>query len=380
MSKLESTAEGERLPNSYSHFPNLVPPYVLDTVSKAHFKEELVNCNVNVSNNNQNQQQQQKQQHHHHHHARANLHNEYKIDVEDEYASFANDLYIRNLNNSWKNFVASVKQPNLFSNQNYDKTVNESYDLNGSWQGDHKLKMALLGSDEELHYQLEKSWFGGSSGTTFSTDNSKSLNNDLEKSKFRSTAGYWMTEQKRAEVIPTLKRILIHNPLVPIFFRILIIMFSGCALGMACTIFQYSHREYNGTNVDQQPSSIMAMVVNTCAIIYLIYIAYDEYNGKPIGLRNPLEKMNYILLDTIFIIFSSANLSLAFNTLFDDRWVCRPSDLRYETASKNYPVVHSICRRQRALASFLFIVIVLWIITFTITVARVIDRVTTKDK
>lgn len=324
------------LPNAYSHTPNLIPPYVLDTVSKAHLKEELVNSNTNQEGS--------------------------------EY----NDIYTNHLNNSWKNFIGSVKQPNLYPARKYDQLINDTYDYSGSWQGDYKLKAALLDSDEELTYQEEKSYFGNNGVSTTDSENSKS--------KFKSRAGYWLTSQKRKDLIPSIKRMLMQNPLVPVFFRILIILFSGCALGMAGTIYQYSHREYRDSSVDQQPSTMMAIVVNTCAIIYCFYIGYDELFGKPIGLKHPLEKVNFILLDTVFMIFSSANVSLAFNTLLDDRWVCKPSPLRDEAQSQNYPVVHSICRRQRALASFLLIIIVLWILTFTITVARVIDRVTVKNK
>ena len=55
--------------------------------------------------------------------------------------------------------------------------------------------------------------------------------------------------------------------------------------------------------MEQQPSTIMALVVQSCALVYVIYIAYDEYTGKPLGLREPMSKMRLILLDLLFIIF-----------------------------------------------------------------------------
>lgn len=124
----------------------------------------------------------------------------------------------------------------------------------------------------------------------------------------------------------------------------------------------------------------MAIVVNCFAAVYVVYIAYDEYSGKPMGLRNPLGKMKLIMLDLFFIIFSSANLSLAFNSLSDKEWVCHDSN---SEALKNmgifYPPVSSLCRRQKALTSFLLLALCLWVLTFTISIIRVVDRVTTSD-
>lgn len=182
-----------------------------------------------------------------------------------------------------------------------------------------------------------------------------------------------MSDEKRADLLPFLKRIFVTNPLVPLLLRICIIFFSACALGLACTIYQFSNSRYDGSKIEQQASTIMAIVVQCLAIVYVAYIAYDEYSGKPLGLRDPLGKMKLIMLDLLFIIFSSANLSLTFNTLYDDEWVCRSDPSSPD--DKGSPMVTSICRRQRSLAAFLFLVLNLWLLTFTISIIRVVDRV-----
>mgnify|MGYP001099953991 CR=1 FL=1 len=344
----------DKLPNAYSHVPNNTPPYVLDTITKVHYKDQLVNNNINIIDEKATQPQ----------HFPSGSHKNDGACHED-YASFANDIYISHLDNSWKNFVGSIRDPKLYPRVKNEHTYKDKYDLTTGWNGDYRLKAALLGSDDELSTELNRSW-----GNTAA---------DSETSKFRSTAGYWMTKQKRAEVIPTVKKLLILNPLIPLLLRVLIVIFSACALGMACTIYQRSREGYDGIRIDQQPSTIMCIVVSTCVIVYLIYIAHDEYNGKPMGLRNPLEKVIYVLLDTVFMIFSSANLTLGFNTLFDDRWVCRPMRDRVETAQQAVPVITSICRRERAMTSFLFITICLWILVFTLAVTRIIARVTPRE-
>lgn len=193
------------------------------------------------------------------------------------------------------------------------------------------------------------------------------LHDDMER--FRQ-----LKQRKIQQWRPQLARLLLDNPYVPLALRVFIGMFSTIALGLAIRVYQNSHvriEKLNG-NVGQQPSTIMAICVNTIAIVYIIYIAQDEFTGKPLGLRNPLGKLRLILLDLLFIIFSSANLALAFNTLFDKQWVCRRGG---GTTAQSREHVSYICRKQRALSSFLFVMVVLWVMTFTISLVRVVEKV-----
>lgn len=136
---------------------------------------------------------------------------------------------------------------------------------------------------------------------------------------------------------------------------------SLVALALACTIFQESNKH----DTPQKPSTIMAIVVDVFALIYLIYITYDEYSGKPLGLRSPTAKMRLVMLDLLFIVFDSANLSLAFDTLFDTRWSCRVPE-----GPNDADLLPDICSRQRALAAFLFLALCGWISTFTVSLFR----------
>ncbi|RPA94520.1 hypothetical protein L873DRAFT_1830333 [Choiromyces venosus 120613-1] len=169
---------------------------------------------------------------------------------------------------------------------------------------------------------------------------------------------------KRAHVM------LLNNPMVPLTFRALIWVLSLLALGLACSVFQLS----NKYDFEQKPSTIMAIIVDVVALIYLIYITYDEYSGKPLGLRSPKAKMRLVMLDLLFIIFDSANLSLAFDTLFDVRWSCR-SAANTKAQIQSSRTVDPICDRQRALAAFLFLALCAWVSTFTVSVFRLVERV-----
>jgi hypothetical protein len=116
----------------------------------------------------------------------------------------------------------------------------------------------------------------------------------------------------------------------------------------------------------------MAIIVDIIALVYILYITYDEYTGKPLGLRSPKAKMRLILLDLFFIVFDSANLSLAFDALSDVRWSCRDVD---GTTPRGGP----LCVRQRALSSVLLVALVAWITTFSISVLRCVTSATPRE-
>jgi hypothetical protein len=80
---------------------------------------------------------------------------------------------------------------------------------------------------------------------------------------------------------------LLNSPMVPLFFRSIIWTLSLVALSLAGSIFHLS-KKYG---VEQKASTVMAIVVDAIALVYTIYITYDEYSGKPLGLRSPSIKM-----------------------------------------------------------------------------------------
>jgi hypothetical protein len=109
----------------------------------------------------------------------------------------------------------------------------------------------------------------------------------------------------------------------------------------------------------------MAILVDIVAVLYTIYITYDEYTSKPLGLRSHNAKMSLIFLDLAFIVFESANLSLAFQALTDDKWACVESD-----RTNACPYRQSICERQKGLTATLLIALLAWIATFAISTLR----------
>lgn len=109
----------------------------------------------------------------------------------------------------------------------------------------------------------------------------------------------------------------------------------------------------------------MAIVVDVVAVPYILYITWDEYTGKPLGLRSPKAKIRLVLLDLFFIIFESANLALAFAALTDHDGSC-----------KNGPKNGSnriVCDRVKALCGILMVALIAWSMTFAVSIFRYVD-------
>ncbi|KAF2684160.1 hypothetical protein K458DRAFT_339382 [Lentithecium fluviatile CBS 122367] len=177
--------------------------------------------------------------------------------------------------------------------------------------------------------------------------------------------GFWLfSRRKRARF----HRALMNHPMVPLAVRMIVLTFSVLALSLAGSIF---HRS-DGKSCVNNSSTYLAVIVDVVAIVYTCYITYDEYTSKPLGLRSHNAKMRLIFLDLAFIVFDSANLSLAFQALTDERWACRDIiGIEFSTC----PYSRDICVRQKALTATLLVVLVAWIGTFTISTLRLLERV-----
>ncbi|EFQ95774.1 hypothetical protein CFE70_003898 [Pyrenophora teres f. teres 0-1] len=181
------------------------------------------------------------------------------------------------------------------------------------------------------------------------------------------TKGFWLfTSEKRKRRLLRFHKTIMNHPMVPALVRAIVLIFSILALSLACSIYRHSNN--NGCN--NNSSTWMAILVDIVAVLYTVYITYDEYTSKPLGLRSHNAKMSLIFLDLAFIVFESANLSLAFQALTDDKWACVDSD-----RTNACPYRQSICERQKGLTATLFIALIAWIATFAISTLRLIHRV-----
>lgn len=409
----EEDHDGKLNLNAYSFYPTTIPPFVLDS------EYQQVNSNANVDVDWDNFAQNIGNNISYSYDQRVNINKDRRNSInsiitstdvysEDERNKIRNEVLndldsawggaerleaIFNLpidsnyrfksqkdKKDWLNYINKVKQ--FYYNDKNPKEHNKNMSLSSlssmtSSSGStriappHLAKKKIREPPEELRKGSGRHR-GGGGGTQLHMDWLEELNKDRE---------HWrkLRQKKLQKWKPPLFRLLIDNQYLPLAFRVMIGIFCIISLGLAVRIFQNSDSniaQIEKKSIPQQPSTIMAICVNSIAIAYTIYIAHDEFSGKPLGLRNPLSKLKLILLDLLFIIFASANLALAFNTRFDKEWVCTN---RFNEDDNSFPKISYICRKQKALSSFLFILLFMWVSIFTVSIFRVVEKVSSSS-
>ena len=156
-----------------------------------------------------------------------------------------------------------------------------------------------------------------------------------------------------------LQRVTLRSPIIPLVIRTNVWLFSLVALALGSSIHRLASKSPETAKAINGLSPKMAIIVDAIALVYILYITYDEYSGKPLGLRSAGAKMRLIFLDLFFIVFDSANLSLAFEAVSDSNQECRNHDLR-----------ENVCHQQKGLASVLLIALIAWLLAFSISVLR----------
>ena len=188
---------------------------------------------------------------------------------------------------------------------------------------------------------------------------------------------------------------VLRHPLVPLLFRSLVLVTSICALALAIRIFQLEGqrrsnqqelmdqvikglRKLHATPVtsyehileqeqslirqlsrgsSERTQAIVAIVVDTIAIPYIGYMLWDEYTGRPLGLRPVVEKSGLVLMDVFFIVFKAASTALAFEVLV------------YHNSQDQYTDHYS-----QALAGFQLVGLIGWLTNFTVNVFRLVVK------
>lgn len=147
------------------------------------------------------------------------------------------------------------------------------------------------------------------------------------------------------------------NPYVPLIFRLIVLITSMIALSIAASV----HHLSNKYSYSQSPSTTMAIVVDVIAIPYTLYMTWDEYTGKPLGLRAPKAKIRLVLLDLFFIILEASNLTLAFDAISDDSGSCKVGNTGYNGV---------VCHRAKTLCAIITIALLAWGMTFAVSIFR----------
>lgn len=148
---------------------------------------------------------------------------------------------------------------------------------------------------------------------------------------------------------------MLNSSLSPLFFRLIVIIMSTVALAIAIRMNE-RETQVRGDGAERT-QSIFAIVVDCVSIPFNGYMIWDEYTGKPLGLRSATSKMSLILLDLFFIIFKSACTALAFEHV-----------VYHEFGDSN------ILGLSEGLASVMLLGLVAWTVNLTVNIFRVVER------
>ncbi|KAL5614907.1 hypothetical protein BROUX41_004985 [Berkeleyomyces rouxiae] len=170
----------------------------------------------------------------------------------------------------------------------------------------------------------------------------------------------------RAALGERIWELLIGHSMVPLCCRLMALCSSIISLAIAARIFRVSE-EIEASTQSSQSQSLVVIIVDTIAVPWICYMTFDEYTGKPLGLRSPTHKVLLILSDLIFIIFKSASTSLAFEYLVSH---ANEPDVNGQMAPKG----PELLRLSKSLAAFVVIGLIAWTSTLVINILRIVDR------
>ncbi|KAF2151815.1 hypothetical protein K461DRAFT_313624 [Myriangium duriaei CBS 260.36] len=199
----------------------------------------------------------------------------------------------------------------------------------------------------------------------FWTADQQMMEEHEQREKHRS---FLLDVARRRGSINKAKGTILKNPFVPLLFRTITAAFTLAALGLSAQVYHQTRAANRTESCRQRASTYIALAVDAVAIPYIIYITRDEYTSKPLGLRSATAKTSLLLVDLYFIVFYSSTLSLAFDALTDSRWAC------YSAGNSTCIQSSSICKSQTGLVAVLLVALVAWIVTFSISVLRVVKR------
>lgn len=209
----------------------------------------------------------------------------------------------------WREYIKSTRNPNTFEDLPSVRVTPEWLEQNGP--------------------DYSQPWLAGRGNQTADNDAARLFKHH------KHTKTRWQRMQ----------RTILRNAIIPLAIRAIVLFFSTAAMGIAAALLHYEE-------LKDSSSLMMALIVDAVAVVYLVGITYDEYTGKPLGLRSATAKMRLIFLDLFFIVCGSANLSLAFQTVAHLEPDCDYS------------------KKLTALAMMLLIALISWILTFGISVLR----------
>lgn len=166
---------------------------------------------------------------------------------------------------------------------------------------------------------------------------------------------------RRGALYEHIWRLMLNHPLVPALLRFSVLVLSLASLGLSANLWKlYGTADETESSLKSQ--WLVAITVDCIVSPYVVYMTWDEYTAPQLGLRSPMRKAALTLLDLAFIIFKSASATLAFDSL----------SLQGTPAGE--------MAKMKALASFLVLGLIGWLLNFTVNVFRLIQKLGPQDR
>ncbi|KAI1426909.1 hypothetical protein F5Y12DRAFT_740454 [Xylaria sp. FL1777] len=163
---------------------------------------------------------------------------------------------------------------------------------------------------------------------------------------------------------------VLRHPIAPLMFRLIVLISTISALALATVIYRREKDPdiASGSSQTETSQAIVAIIIDSIAIPYILYMTWDEYTGKPLGLRAPAQKVSLTLLDLVFIVLKSASTALAFEAL-----VYHSGAGMAQMAKDGVEEWQSL-DLARGLAALTLVGLIAWILNFTISVFRLAEK------
>ncbi|KAI1437578.1 hypothetical protein GGR50DRAFT_692096 [Xylaria sp. CBS 124048] len=162
---------------------------------------------------------------------------------------------------------------------------------------------------------------------------------------------------------------VLRHPIAPLIFRLIVLITTISALALTTVIFRRERDpSIPAENPPETSQTVVAIIIDSVAIPYILYMTWDEYTGKPLGLRVPAQKISLTLFDLVFIVLKSASTALAFEALVYHTGDGESSSLRDRAQQ-----LESV-NLARGLAALTLVGLIAWILNFTISVFRLAEK------
>lgn len=191
-------------------------------------------------------------------------------------------------------------------------------------------------------------------------------------------------KQKKQPWLKKWRKFLIHNPFVPLLFRVINIAFTSATLAVAIELLLVLRNQGASDAVGSSP--LVAIIFAPLSLAHVVFQIWLEYFGRPIGLWTVQSKLSYTVLELVFICLWSAELSLTFDNYFTSTLVCFPHNSpfigpRTPPADRTSPLNDPsrkpyLCRLQGSLIGLVFVSLLAYIIVLTVSLFRIFVRVT----